>query len=100
MLPNSPPLSWLGVGFLCLIYLFISSWKRYQQETSTYVEGKRIAFQEQSQIIILAQCGVVGDLRDALFQRKSSLSEELVFEPAKRVLLGDWRHDDPRVVMA
>lgn len=66
----------------------------------TYVEGECIALQEQSQISVLAQCGVVGDLRDALFQRKSSLSEELVFEPAKCVLLGDWRYDDPRVVMA
>ena len=72
----------------------------YRQKIPTYVERERIALQEQSQIGVLAQRRVVSDLRDALFQRESSLSEELVFEPAKRVLLGDRRHDHARVVLA
>ena len=65
---------------------------------STYVQRERVALQEELQVGIFAQDGVVGNLLNTSLQCHATVLNKLVVEPAKCVLLWDRRHHNTRVV--
>lgn len=70
-------------------------WRQY----ITHIECKRIALEEHLQVRVLLQHGVVRDLLDALLEREAALLNEVLVEAAVRVLVGNGRDDDTRVVL-
>lgn len=64
----------------------------------TYIQRESIALQKHLQVRIFAQNRVVRNFLNALLQRETSLSDELIVKPPKRVLLRYRWHHHARVV--
>lgn len=65
----------------------------------TYIKRETVAFQEQLQVGVFAEDGVVCGFLYALLECGPPLADELVVESAKGVLFRDWGDDDARIIV-